>query len=127
MLLSVFSLESRRKNYPQRVLCLRCDTCFQDFQRNFSEGERSKTHHFCCRKCFQIAHRTGGVLDDVKRKTFRKKYGVDNALQIPAVREQISQTNLKRYGHEICSKAESVKQKAIQTTEVDLIKIGFSN
>jgi hypothetical protein len=49
------------------------------------------------------------------RQTNKRIYGVEETFQVKDFQEKAKQTNLARYGYEICSKAEGCKAKAKQT------------
>lgn len=54
-------------------------------------------------------------LQDKRRETNIKKYGVDNPLKSSDIREKIYKTNIKKYGHHTPSSNSNVKAKIQQT------------
>ena len=67
-----------------------------------------------CRKEFNI-YRTINLINDLRKKSFIKKYGVECALKNPFCNEKRKQTNLKKYGVTECSKNPEFIKKALET------------
>lgn len=55
-------------------------------------------------------------IQDCKRKTYLKRYGVDNPSKMVEVTEKIKETTLKNYGVSNASQSNEIKQKKMETT-----------
>ena len=115
MLLRISSEPSRRKNYPKRTLHLKCDVCFAEFDRKFSQNLSERDFHFCGQDCQHAAQNLGGLLDQKKKALFVKNFGADSPQKSDKIREKTRQTNLKRYGFPVASQSDNVKEKARQS------------
>lgn len=90
-------------------------------------GERTKFiniktgyREFCSTKCMNSSK----IIQDRKKETSRKNWGVDNPMRNKYIQEKHAQTNLKKYGVKNPFSSESVKEKIKQT---NLKKYGYEH
>lgn len=98
MLVEIREIESRRKDYPKRIMVMQCSVCNRLFERNYGKRFLKITFHICSCECQAKAQRLGGSLDQQKRQVFLERYGVESPLQNKEIRQKLEQTNVQRYG-----------------------------
>ena len=76
-------------------------TAYIDYNKQTKNG----TLKCCCEKCSPLKH----------RETMLEKYGYEGTMQVPEIREKISQTNLKKYGCKSPAQSTEVRKKITQT------------
>jgi transcription initiation factor IIF auxiliary subunit len=100
------------------VIKIICDYCGKEIERRNSDYRKNKNKDIilkdCCRDCLYLK------VKDV----CQKRYGVDNILQSPDIKNQIKNTNIERYGTEYPTQSDEVKDK---TKETCLKKYGVEN
>ena len=103
-------------------------TKFLSYQRGYRE--------FCSRSCSNSDPAASAVRVDAYRKSYMDRWGVDNAMKLPEVREKVSaarsrmdksqmverirRTNISRHGVDNVSKIESVKAAKAESTRASL-------
>lgn len=108
----------------RKILILKCDQCSIIFNRRWSTQLLDIEYHFCSQKCKKEASKIGNILDDKRKNTCLKKYGVESHTKLEHVKEKCRTTNIKKYGVPVSSMAESVKQKQEET---NLKKYGYKS
>jgi hypothetical protein len=106
----------------RRVFSLQCDQCGIKFEKFGSYGANKKPHHFCSRKCLDIAHSRDGILFTQITNSIVSKHGADFYQRILAkgqkkrnsseTRAKKRQTLLKRYGVEYACQIPHVRAAA---------------
>ena len=95
------------KIYHRKKVRFICHSC----QNESIKGFRSLTPDFLCIHC-QARQGTLNASDKFK-ETCIKKYGVDNPIKLPEIREKIKQTNLEKYGYENPMSSDEIKEKCL--------------
>lgn len=85
-----------------------CDYCGCTFKRVYKTFNRSRKTNIkdSCEHCSHTKKNT---------ETVKKKYGVNNIIEIDGVKDKIKQTNLERYNVENASSSEYVRNKVRET------------
>lgn len=86
---------------------LLCDCCNTTFKREY------KNYLQCTEKGIDYCESCGKTIK--AKQTIKKKYGVDNVMDIPNVKDKIKQTCLERYGVDNYSKTNEFKEKVEET------------
>lgn len=87
---------------------VKCDYCgAENYIRigSYNKNKERNNGKYFCLKC----------LRERESKMYMEKYGVDNALSIPEVREKIKNTNMDRYGVEYPTQSKTIREKAAET------------
>lgn len=135
-----------------RFLQLECNQCHTRFQKHYQAYILNKKHHFCCRKCTNLAKKKHGILNVSFEGTCKEKYGVcnpfqvkevkekciqtlnrhfaekdqnySNPSQVPQLRDKIKQTCVNRFGVDNPNKNKLVRSKTVETLKS---KYGVTN
>lgn len=84
---------------------IQCDYCLKIIEKTYQnyliQKEISPINKDCCKKCQPLKY----------IETSQLKYGVDNPMLIPSIRQKAIDTNLERYGVENVLASEEIREK----------------
>lgn len=84
-----------------RVFILMCDNCGREFEsRNSRSNIEHATVHVCSPECKSAAHKPGGVIERVRAKTNKEKYGAENVYASEHALEKKRITSKEHFGVE---------------------------
>lgn len=70
--------KNARSRNGKLVYVMRCDTCLMEFEKwQNLKGARERPNHYCSPGCYAEASRSGNFVDEKKKETNRKIYGID--------------------------------------------------
>jgi acyl carrier protein len=89
------------------IIRAKCDICGEETQLKKTNYTKSlKLHnYYCCLKCASYK----------VKKTFLKKYGVDNVFQLESIKEKIKETNIEKFGVENPQQNKDINKKTLKT------------
>jgi len=97
---------------PHYDNCIVCGKQFEIDVRRFSE---KKTCSDKCRYLSAQNNRDNEAIHENLKQTLRERYGVDNPMQIPGVKDKMKSTCLDRYGHEWYTQTEQYAKEVEET------------
>jgi len=92
-------------------IIVKCDICGTEKEieyRHYLKNIKNQNYFACSKICS----------NDKYKKTCLEKYGYDNPLKSPKIKEQIKETNIEKYGYENPFSNETIKQQ-IETTNLN--------
>lgn len=112
-----FHPKSKRDVYCYETHYQICRVCGKQFVIDVRKDQYVKTCSSECR--YKLAQMNTDIekRTEVQKKSLLKKYGVDNAMQIPGSLDKIKQTNLDRYGTEWYTQTDSYKESVKKTSQ----------
>ena len=113
-----------RDEYCQDTHYQTCVVCGKEF---VIEPRKDKTVKTCSKECRYIEATRNKDIDAMKenlKQTMLAKYGVENIMHVDGISDRIKQTNLERYGTEWYTQTAEYKEKVRET---DLEKYGVEH
>lgn len=93
-----------------------CEVCGKEFEIDVRKDSTVRSCSSECKKVLQTMNRDFEAEHLHQQDTFKAKYGVTNAMQIPGVISKIEQTNQSRYGSSWYTQTDEYKQRVRQTS-----------
>ena len=88
---------------------VKCDICGKIFERKCEKRNKGTYQNFdtCCRKC----------TEEYNKIVCKEKYGMENPMQSPIIKEKAVNTNIERYGVKNPMQLKEVKDKVTKTLQ----------
>lgn len=119
-----FTPTSSRDQYCAGPHYKQCEVCGKQFEINPVADPTVRSCSAECKKILQVRGRDFELEHQHQKETLQRKYGVDNAMQIPGVVDKLKTTNKERYDHEWFTQTQEYKDSVKQT---DLDKYGVEH
>lgn len=105
------------RTHCHTVFVLICDICGARFERRGSASRLlSRKTHACSNDCKSNAHKPGGVVEQLRAETCKKKYGAENTFASEDCKKKIRETMVKNHGVEHALQSKLLMEKAVATT-----------
>lgn len=115
----LFHPRTPRDEYCDRVHYQTCVVCGKRFEIDVRRNAQVKTCSVECKNKLSLQNRDLVMERENFVAAMESKYGVDNAMKIPAVLDKIKETNLSKYGKEWYTQTEEYKDKVKATSQIN--------
>lgn len=90
-----------------------CDYCHAKFEKKTNKIILARSTHYCNMTCFRHGNRAGGATDEVRKRTYFERYGVEHPMldASSSYRQKRDKTCLDRYGTTVPTKSTEVKSR----------------
>ena len=112
----IFTPRSKRDVYCYNVHYKQCKVCGRMFEIDVRKDQTVQTCSDECRYKLMIQSTDYDKSQATLRKTIHDKYGVENAANIPGVREKSQQTCQERYGKSWYTQTDEYKERVKETS-----------
>lgn len=110
-----FHPKSARDVYCEGPHYQTCVICGKQFELHCALNKPTHTCSPECRNIYTLKDRDMDQMVAHLKETMQKKYGVDNVMQLPGMREKIKAANQAKYGVDSYTQTEEYKQRVKET------------
>ena len=94
-----------------------CVICGKQFEIDVrKKQDKNETCSKDCKKLLALEHRNIELEMKHQKETMLRKYGVENIMQVPGIKQRIVDTNLDRYGVEYYTQTDEYKNRIKETS-----------